>query len=518
MNCRLCIPRFVRRRGWTACLLSLLLTIAADPGRTQTPDWKLVHEITMRGINLLYDLKMEEAGAAFDSVIAMAPGDPRGRFFKSMIHFWTFTVQNDPASYAAFMSMSDTVVDLCERLIDRDGSDAVARFYLGGMHGYRGMAYQMQGSFLKAVLEGRAGYTDLEQAVEMRPDLYDAQMGFGLFRYLVAKIPAALSWGARLIGFDGDLEGGLQSLRAAAEKGVYTRSEATFFLSQFLWTEHRHEEALSLMKSLIRRFPDNTLFLVLCSSWELRQGNYQAASDRIRKAAELNRNKKVKYGEEFIHSTRGTVAYAFNDFGTARRDFDSFLAETKHADRIQNYTYYRIAVARDVTGDRAGAVDVCRKMRVEEGHPDGSYTLRKARELERSPLTQAEVLMIMGGNASDRKAYDSAAHYFRAALALSGTSPDLRVRALYGLQQVVYEEGDDARAVDIGNQIIGLKPAAERWVIPHAYFKLAQSYRRLGNSREASHALSLAAGFEDYDFQSSLRRRVEEEMKKMKGP
>lgn len=500
-------------------LFSFLILVSPLKAAPDSIDWARVHEITMRGVNLIYDLEMARASDVFDSVIALAPGDPRGHFFKSMVYFWTYTLRNEEQDYDRFMAMSDTVIDICERLIEQKEDDATAHFYLGGIHGYRGMAEQVHGSLMKAVLEGRKGYFELEEAVRLKPDFYDAHMGFGLFRYLVAKVPGSLAWIARIAGFDGDLNGGLESLRLAASKGVYTRSEAAFYLSQFLFGEHRRDQAFELMRSLIQRHPDNTLFLVLYSSWQLREGNLDEALAYINQASGVNGRKAIKYGEEFIHSTRASIAYARNDFVTARREYDYFLAKHTRRNMVPNYTYYRIAVAREIAGDRQGAIEACKWMKESNatGQPNDANLYRRGEELSARPLTPAEVALIKAGNVHNRKLYDSSLVYYRAALDLSGNDPDPRLRALYGMQQVYYDTERDSLALKMGQEAVTIKPVRETWVVPNAYFKLAQSYERLGRKDDARAALDRTTDFDDYDNQKSLERRVEEERKTLNG-
>lgn len=480
-------------------------------------DWVRVHEVTMRGVNLIYDLEMARASVVFDTVIALAPGDPRGHFFKSMVYFWTYTLRNEEQDFDRFMAMSDTVIDICERLVGQNEKDATAHFFLGGIHGYRGMAEQVHGSLMKAVLEGRKGYFELEDAVELKPDLYDAHMGFGIFRYLVAKVPSSLAWVARIVGFDGDLEGGLASLRLAATKGVYTRSEAAFYLAQFLFSEHKRDEGFELMRTLIKRHPDNTLFLVLYSSWQLREGNLDDALSYINKASEVNARKAIKYGEEFIHSTRASIAYARNDFVTARTEYDFFLARHTLRNMVPNYTYYRIAVAREIAGDRRGAIEAAKWMKESNaaGQPNDAGLYRRGEELAARPFTTAEIALIKAGNVYNRKLLDSSLVYYGQARDMAADNPDVRLRALYGLQQVYYDSGRDTDAVRTGEEIFTGKPVREIWIIPHAYFKLAQSYERLGRIAEARKALDRIDDYDDYDYQKSLERSVKDELNKL---
>jgi hypothetical protein len=122
-------------------------------------DWAKVHDLTVRGIDELYNLQMDEAKLTFDEVIRMAPDDPRGYFFKSMIHFWTFTINKDEKEFDKFFALTDRVIVICDKLLDVNEDDVYSTFFLGGAYGYRGIAYQRNGSLLKAAWDGRKGYS-----------------------------------------------------------------------------------------------------------------------------------------------------------------------------------------------------------------------------------------------------------------------------------------------------------------------------------------------------------------------
>ncbi len=153
-------------------VLGILPALAQSTvGDTKPIDWRAVHEISSRGIDRFYRLETDAAIQDFDSVARMAPGDPRGYFFKCIIHFSLYALERDREQFDAFMKESDRVIAVCEQLLDNNGNDATAKFYLGGIYGYRGMMWQTEGSLIKAVTEGRKGYLYLEEVVDEKPDL-----------------------------------------------------------------------------------------------------------------------------------------------------------------------------------------------------------------------------------------------------------------------------------------------------------------------------------------------------------
>lgn len=480
-------------------------------------DWGKVHDLTIRGINRLYSLEVDDAKQAFDSVTNMAPGDPRGHFFQSMLHFYLYNLNRDEKEFSAFLEESEKVIEICENLLDRNDQDVTTKFYLGGIYGYRGLAYQASGSILKAVKDGRKGFLYLEEAVSEKPDLYDAHMGFGLFRYLLAKIPKSMRWILSMLGFNGDLEGGLKSLQLAAEKGVYTRTEAKLYLAQFLFAEGRQDSAMKYLKELRSDYPENTLFLVLYAFWQHRLRNLEEAMTAAHAAIDLNNRKKVRYGEELAYSTLGSIYFTLNDFENARTYYRLYMQKTRNTERTPNQTYLRAGIACEIAGDRAAAVEFYRRMK-EPGDRDrvwDGYNYRRGQELLKQPMTEAEVLIVKGGNESSQKKYARAMELYNDALRKSNGRVDLQVRALYGIQQAQFDGGMFSDAVETSSRVLAPQPVNETWIIPHAWFKLGQIYARQGKMADARTAFGRVGDYDDYDFQERLERQVEEEMKKL---
>jgi tetratricopeptide (TPR) repeat protein len=493
----------------------LLVYTAQSPA--QGIDWLKVHEVTARGIHQMYNLEVENAEQAFDSVSRMAPGDPRGPFFTGIMHMFLYGWSRSDDEYNQFFAHSERVIEICEQLLEQNENNATAKFYLGGIYGYRGLAYQMNNSMLNAVKDGRKGFDYLEEAVRTDTSLYDAQMGFGLFRYLVAKVPKTYRWILNVIGFSGDLEGGLNSLRLAAEKGVYTRTEAKLYLWQFLTNEHRNDEALRYMHELLREYPENSLFATLYSSWNMRSNNFDEALVWAKKAEEINRRKKVKVGEEFIYSTLGGIYFTKGEFSLARENYELFFRKLQNREYTSNFIAYRFAVSCELSGNRTRAMEVCRQMKSvsDRDRAMDTYYARRGRELLEAPLTEADILLIKAGNESALKQYGPALRLFSEAAQKAASDVDLEARALYGMQQMSYEQGDDNGVVVLSPRLFALRPNRERWLIPHGYFKLGQAYARQGRIAEARASFEAISRFDDYDFQTSLENRAEEEMKKL---
>jgi len=503
----------------TALLLLTLACIGSGAGASGTVDWTAVHSLTVRGIDQLYNMDIDGALATFERVTAMAPDDPRGHFFRSMVYFWRYNLQRDEASHERFFALADTVIDVCEQVLDNDETNASAHFFLGGIYGYRGMAYQTAGSLLKAVYDGRKGYKNMEEASRLDPGLHDAQMGLGLFRYLVAKTPRSFSWVFRILGFNGDIEGGLASLRLAAEQGIYARTEATFFLSQFLFNEHRYDEAFHFMEELTRKYPDNTLFLLTEANWFRRLQRFDEALQVSRRAVEINKRVNLKYGEEFAYSTLAAVQYAMNDFQGARDNFAAYMNSVASRDLVTNWILYRYGVAKEILGDRAGAVELYRMARpVDDKEKAFEATwFKNCRDRAERPMAPAEQGIIRGNNELALKHYEAAQQLFEQAASDAGNDPDQLAEALYGVQQSQDARGLNRESAATGNRIVRLSPVRENWIIPHALLKLGLTEKKLGAYEEARRAFEAVDNYDDYEHQSSVETQAENELDSLKN-
>lgn len=493
----------------------ILIPLLSSRAVADTVDWGWVHSATMRGIHRLYNLEVDEAMAVFDSVARHVPEDPRGHFFQCLVHYYLYGLSREEKHLEVFLEKSEEVIELCERLLSRDKNDARVKFFLGGTYGYRGLAYQANGSILKAATNGRKGYFLLEEAVRHDPTLYDAQMGFGLFRYLVAKVPRSMSWVLTILGFEGDINGGLAMLQRAAEKGLYTRAEAKLYLAQFLFSEGKRDSAINYLNELRTQYPENTLFTVLYAFWQHRQNNLDEALKAAHAAEELNARKKIRYGEELAYSTLGSIYFTLNDFASSSKYFKRYMQSTKNDQRSPNRTIFRAGLAAELAGDRPTALLYYKRVKDIDDRDRAweTFFYNRAVELTTRPLSEAEGSVVRGDNALSRGQHANAVELYRQALAAPPDDTDARLKALYGIMQANYEMKNYEAVVADAEHVRVLEPKSERWVVPHALFKAGQALVRLQRQSEAKEHFEQVRAFKNYDFQDRLQSRVEEELR-----
>ena len=503
-----------------ALLLStILLVVGRHDLPAQTIDWARVHTLTLKGIHQLYNMDLDKSLETFRQVSLMAPADPRGHFFEAMVAFWKFSLLGKQDEYDHFLALSDTVIDVCDAVLDRDDNNALAHFFLGGIYGYRGMASRSQGSMVRAVLDGRKGYIHLQDAVRINPTLYDAQMGLGIFEYLIAKAPHSLAWLLTTIGFPGNIDEGLAALQLAAEKGTYAATEAKFFLGLFLFNEHREADAFKYMNDLTTEYPENILFVLNEATMYRRRGNLDSALALSNRAMAINATRSVHYGEEFGYSTLASVQFALNDFANARQNYALYMEKVANKSLITNWILYRYGVCQEIMGDRAGAVKTYRMAREVQDEP--SWEVRSSRLCKlraEIPLSKGDIDVLMAGNLIDRKLYDQADSLLDLALQRTDNDDDTKAEACYERAEFQFAKGDNSAVVATCSSVMKLDIKHETWIPPQSWFLAGLAYAKMGRKAEAMDALRKVKTFDDYENQSSLEHRVDEELKKLELP
>ena len=238
-----------------------------------------------------------------------------------------------------------------------------------------------------------------------------------------------------------------------------------------------------------------------------------------RAAIDLNSQGKIHVGEELAYSTLGSIYFTLNDFDSARSYYLRYMRMTQNDERSPNFTILRAGLACEIAGDRTTAVGFYRRMKEPNDRDRAwdSYNYRQGQELVRQPLTDAEALVVKGGNEFTQKKYAQSIDTYNEALAKCSGNPDTRLKALYGIQQSQFEAGMFAKAEETSRRLLALKPVNETWIIPHAWFKLGETYEKQEKLADALAAFKKVGEYDDYDFQERLEPHVREEVQKLES-
>ena len=217
-----------------------------------------------QGIDLIYQLQLDEAALYFEQIIDADPDNPLGHFFRAMVGWWRVLIDlEDTRHDEEFYRLLQACIDVCDRRLEVDPDDFDAILFKGGAIGFRGRLRGDRGQFVRSARDGLRCLPLLDKSRSLEPTNKDILFGQGIYNYFAEVIPKRYPIVRPVMLFlhKGDRQLGLTQLRDVAEGGRYARAEARYFPAQIHRVfEDDHLRALPYLEDLHNQYPDNALF------------------------------------------------------------------------------------------------------------------------------------------------------------------------------------------------------------------------------------------------------------------
>ncbi len=287
--------RFTKKSGKRALLIAaaLLTLLASVPGlqnhRAQA-QWALMtaeaDSLVLSGIDHIYNLQFDSAETHFARVKQLYPSHPVGYFMDAMVDWWR--ISTNKRSFALderFLAKVDTVIDLCDDLLDENSGDIVGLFFKGGILGYRGRYFVERKQWVRAASDGNEALGIVQEAWKLAPGNSDVMLGIGVYHYFAAAIPERYPAVKPLMWFlpPGDKRGGMMELELAADRARYAKIEAKVTLMHIFYRfERDYNKSLASARELYERYPRNSLFHKYVARSNQRLGRQDEAEEQWR--------------------------------------------------------------------------------------------------------------------------------------------------------------------------------------------------------------------------------------------
>jgi tetratricopeptide (TPR) repeat protein len=294
-------------------------------------------------------------------------------------HQWA---EADQEASKAFLESINHCIEVSQKRIKDGDTTGEGYLTLGGALGLYGRWQATNQEWLGAYFKGKKAYKYLVKALEVNPQLLDANMGKGIFDYYVATLPSVVRVLA-FLGMGGDKNVGLKELTVAATQGIYSRTASTLFLVDiYSNAEGTPEKGLPLLESVRKDHP-KSFFIHMVELIAL----YNAARiDDLKKEA-------LAYQENIKNGLYGPEAVAPGDFGLGMSYFrardwveaEKYFRRAAESPDLKNpwRTWGRLfyGYVRDAQGNRDDAVaaykDVLKQTRRWGSHENAKLRLKK---------------------------------------------------------------------------------------------------------------------------------------------
>jgi tetratricopeptide (TPR) repeat protein len=167
---------------------------------------------------------------------------------------------------------------------------AEMHFYAGMGDAFAARLYGLRGENRATARAGVHAREHFLHAIELDPDLVDADFGLGLYNYYVDT----LSGIAKFLGFfmgmpGGNKHEGIRQLERDIAEGVLTSDAARFYLALDLHRyDQQYEKALRVISPLVEKYPSNPLFQLAQGDLHGKLGRKARAVACYRAAAALH--------------------------------------------------------------------------------------------------------------------------------------------------------------------------------------------------------------------------------------
>ncbi|MEZ5355788.1 MAG: tetratricopeptide repeat protein [Bryobacteraceae bacterium] len=297
-----------------------------------------------------------------------------------------------PADVAEFESAIAASVRLCQERLAKDPDDKWALYYEGVAHGLRAnYDFLVRKAWTDALRQATESRKLHDRVTALDPDFVDARLTQGAHDYIVGSLP----WHYRLlgfvVGFRGDKERGIETLRQVRAFGKRNADDAAILLATIYRREKRPADAVPILKQLLAKYPRNYLLGFELAQMYSDLGQKDAALAAV---AEVERRKRdgtpgyASLSQEKILYFRATIQFWYRDFDHA---LENFLAVTGKASDLDPNTgvtaWMRLGQTYDMKGRRAEAIAAYRKA---VAYAPGSYRAKEAEDYIRKPYTRVK--------------------------------------------------------------------------------------------------------------------------------
>lgn len=245
--------------------LIIALATAAPAQARQTSVTPEMDKIILESIEAIYRMDFDKADELTAKGIALDPEYPHaylGAAATDLIRFAYGTELADKSLLASFDVKIQKTIQVAEAYLKKHPKDPDVLFVLGSAHGVSGRLAIVQRRWLKGFGHGRASMKYVRLAAKLDPELYDAQLGLGMFDYYVATIPKFAGWLAKIF-LGGDREKGIKEIQVAAEKGRYAKLAAQLILVEIYLEDdfgaRDTAKGLALTREIHARFPTSPM-------------------------------------------------------------------------------------------------------------------------------------------------------------------------------------------------------------------------------------------------------------------
>lgn len=301
-------------------------------------------------IDSLYNRNMDASNAIMQSWQDRYPDHPIWSMWDAMEVWWM--VLEDLYDH----SLDDTLMEAMQRsdyeagrVLSRESNHPDALVIRALANGYIARHYSNRDSWITSVRTARKAYVSYQQLMEVVPEFTDNEFVRGMVSYYAAYIPdeypvvRAVSWFLP----DGDREEGLKKIDFAANEGIFSRPEATYFMGNILLNYERdYSSAIGYFQRLVDDYPNNSYYRRLIVRTLASQNRNEEVLVQVNEAMDHWQSNDLPKSDVLLEELRfweGRAHYRLNRFDDALGSFKQAIEHGYSLPNRPERLYYSVA-------------------------------------------------------------------------------------------------------------------------------------------------------------------------------
>jgi len=313
--------------------------------------------------------RMDFAGARAELAAAepWAAEHPLVPFGELLIEWWMVTAavwEEDAQRSQSMLNAMERSLVAAEARIEAGDPTGEGHLVKGATLGLLGRWHIKNRHWWKSYQIGKDAKEQLQLAIEINPDLYDAYSGIGIYDYFVAKLPGIVRWLA-FSGQTADPADGMRLIELSLARGSYTNVGTRAALTLiFLRNELEPARALETVDGLIAEHPESPFFgsLKLIALFDLGRPT-ELMAEAERQADLLAAGRYPLSREAQVAFAKGLAYFRAGEWDDAQRAYELAVQRGNPTDPFTTWAKLHLGNIADVRGDRRGARLVYREVK-----------------------------------------------------------------------------------------------------------------------------------------------------------
>lgn len=395
-------------------------------------------------------------------------------------------------------------------------TDSLKEVMVADLYCKRSIIAFLDESYFQAVRYARSGRKMILKSANKWGDFPDQMKLRGLFNVLLGAIPSKYQWITQTLGYEGDVQLGMEQLTEASTRSKLLRMEASL-VSCFVEKNmlNRTQQALERLVKARQQGPNILLDFILASGYMSIKQNQQALDI-------LNRREQYQQGGVFFipywDYLLGKAYYYQGHHRNAQIYFSRFLKGYK-GKLFRSDAYFRLAMSLTLDGSYAQGKGIFTLISSDEfeGLDEDAYARAMAEKFAQNPPNAFQLNLFQARNLFDGGYLSQAVEILDEVRAKKAKlSQDEICEMHYRYGRVYHSQGKltMARENYQASQAFGTEEVT--WMKASAAYYQGEIARQLGQWSIAEKEYKRALAYDDYFYQAGIENRCKAALGELK--